>query len=387
MIDNRSGAIIIEGHVQGLSNVRALGEQGVPVYVMDVCHCLAQHSKYCKKYFRCPAFDSDDFIDFLLEVGKKEHLKDWVLLPSNDHIVENLSKNKERLHPYYKTIAPEPDILDKIVSKRHLLEVAESCGVPIPATCYPSSIEKVGDFRFPILIKGVKGLSFYKAIHAKAIQVDELRNFHAVMEGILQDVEADNVMIQELIPDDQAHSVVSFTCFAEQGEIMAYWMGKKLREHPLKYGTATMSQSVFVPEILVSAKPLIKSLCYTGVCEVEFMFDPRDGEYKLIEINPRTWLWVGLAKACGVNYALMVYNYLNGIQNDYPSGYHVGTKWINWMTDAAFGIKGILKGNYSVSGYFSLLSGKKVKAVWSWKDVAPGLAFPFMSFYIAKKRK
>ena len=48
------GAIVIEGHVQGLSNTRSLGELGIPVYVLDVSHCLAQYSKYCTKYFRCP---------------------------------------------------------------------------------------------------------------------------------------------------------------------------------------------------------------------------------------------------------------------------------------------------------------------------------------------
>lgn len=380
------GAIIIEGHVQGLSNVRSLGELGIPVFVMDVCHCLAQYSKYCKKFFTCPPFDSDEFIDFLLEIGKSENLEGWVLIPSNDYIVENLSKNINRLSPYYKTIAPEPEILDKIVSKKKLLELAELCGTPIPKTCYPQNVEQVDLLRFPILIRGVKGLSFYKSIHAKAIQIDELSGLKIVLDDVLKKVSNDNVMIQELIPDDKIHKVVSFTCFVEKGEVKTYWMGEKLREHPIKYGTATMSQSVFVPEILQFAKPLVKALNYTGVCEIEFMYEPRDGEYKLIEINPRTWLWVGLAKACGVNYALMIYNYLNGILNEYPSQYKDGIKWINWLTDAFFGLKGLVLGYYSVGEYLKLLKGKKIKAVWCWKDVKPGLVFPFMSFYIAKRR-
>ena len=31
-MDTKPGVIIIEGHVQGLSNVRALGEHGIPVW-------------------------------------------------------------------------------------------------------------------------------------------------------------------------------------------------------------------------------------------------------------------------------------------------------------------------------------------------------------------
>lgn len=387
MEEIKPGAIIIEGHVQGLSNVRSLGEQGVPVYVMDVCHCLAQHSKYCKKFFKCPAFDSVEFIDFLIEIGKKENLKGWTLVPSNDHIVENLSKNKNRLAPYFKTIAPDSEVLDNIVSKKNLIDVANRCGTPTPMTCYPSNIEKVRNFRFPVLIRGVKGLSFYKAVHAKAIQVDLLNDLEGLLNDILEKVPSDNVMIQELIPDDKEHKVVSFTCFAEKGDVKAYWMGVKLREHPIKYGTATMSQSVLIPEILCSAKTLVKSLNYTGVCEIEFMFDSRDNEYKLIEINPRTWLWVGLAKACGVNYAIMIYNFLNEIPNDYPTEYKVGYKWINWVTDTVYGMKGILKNNHSLKEHIISLQGHKINAIWSWKDVFPGIMFSFLFISIYIKRR
>ena len=163
-------------------------------------------------------------------------------------------------------------------------------------------------------------------------------------------------------------------------------MGQKLREHPIKYGTATMSQSVLLPEVLEEAKPLIKALNYTGVCEIEFMRDIRDGYYKLIEINPRTWLWVGLAKACGIDYAKMMYRYVNGIEQTYPTTYEVGVKWRNAITDWVFGMQAILKGYVTLCEYCSSFKGKIVKAIWSWRDIKPGLIFPFMTLYIAKKR-
>lgn len=381
------GAVIIEGHVQGLSNVRSLGEKGMPVYVMDVCNCLAQHSRYCKKFFKCPAFDSSDFIEFLIEVGKKEHLEGWALIPSNDHIVENLSKSKIRLDPYYKTIAPDEEVLDNVVNKKNLLSFAEKCGTPIPRTCYPESKDIVASFRFPVLLKGNYGLSFYKATHSKAIQVDSLDDLASSLETVVSKVGADNVMIQELLPFDPSNRVVSFTCFAVNGEIKTYWMGDKLREHPLKYGTATCSRSVNIPAVLSSARPLVKELGYTGVCEIEFMRDMRDGVYKLIEINPRTWLWVGLAKACGVDYAYMIYCYLNDLPITYPTSYVENLKWINSITDFYFSAKLIMRGDLSFRDYLKSLKGKKVNAVWSWNDIMPGLLFPFMLFYINKKRK
>ena len=385
----RNGAIVIEGHVQGLSNCRSLGELGVPVYILDVVHCLAQHSKYCTKHFVCPPFQSKEFIDFLVELAEKENLNGWFLVCSNDHIVENLSLNRGRLEKYYKFLVPEKEDLYNIINKKKLLEVASKCGTTIPKTCYYDTVNEATNFRFPLLVKGNLGLSFYKATHSKAIQVDDFCTLKELLSSLSasKSVDLDDVMIQELIPFDEKNKVVSFTCFAVNGEIKTYWMGQKLREHPIKYGTATCSQSVLICDIVAEATPLVKALNYTGTCEIEFMRDPRDGKWNLIEINPRTWLWVGLAKECGVDYAKIMYKYVNGIEQEYPYKYKVGIKWRNSITDFVFSMKGIFKGLFTLSDYFKSLKGEKMHAIWSWNDIKPGLIFPFMIFYIANKRR
>ncbi len=378
------GAIVIEGHVQGLSNTRALGELGIPVYVLDVVHCLAQHSKYCTRYFRCPPFHSEAFVPFLIDLAQKEHLQGWFLIGSNDHIVEQLSLHEEQLRPYYTMLVPDKTRLYDIINKARLLQVAVQCGTTIPATCYVDTIEQANDFRYPLLIKGCMGLSFYKATHCKAIQVDSPEELHRTLQTLPL---TQDVMIQELIPFDRRYPVVSFTCFAVKGEVKTYWMGQKLREHPIKYGTATMSESVDIPAVLNEARPLVQALEYTGICEIEFMFDPRDKQYKLIEINPRTWLWVGLAKACGIDYAKIAYRYAQGVEQTYPTQYTTGIKWRNSITDFVFGMQAILRGYISLHDYLRSMHGPIVHAVWSWHDPMPGVMFPLMSFYIAKKRR
>ena len=62
--ESQKGVVIIEGHVQGLSNTRALGWAGIPVAVVDTVDCIAKYSKYCRGFFQCPAFDSDELADF-----------------------------------------------------------------------------------------------------------------------------------------------------------------------------------------------------------------------------------------------------------------------------------------------------------------------------------
>ena len=92
----KPGAIIIEGHVQGLSNLRSLGSQNINVWVIDTSNCIAKYSKYCKKFIKCPSFDSDEFISCLIDLSNQYDLSSCLLLPSNDHIVKALSKNSKR---------------------------------------------------------------------------------------------------------------------------------------------------------------------------------------------------------------------------------------------------------------------------------------------------
>ena len=48
-------------------------------------------------------------------------------------------------------------------------------------------------------------------------------------------------------------------------------------------------------------------LGHTGLSQVEFKRDPRDGVLRLMEINPRLWQWHGLAAACGVDLPRIAY--------------------------------------------------------------------------------
>jgi carbamoylphosphate synthase large subunit len=52
---------------------------------------------------------------------------------------------------------------------------------------------------------------------------------------------------------------------------------------------------------------LLRALRFHGISQVEFKRDPRDGRYKLMEVNPRLWQWHGLATATGVDLTRIAY--------------------------------------------------------------------------------
>lgn len=389
MHNQKKGALIIEGHVQGLSNTRSLGEMGVPVYVVDKNNCIARYSKYCKKFFRCPDYKSDELADFLMELAEKENLSGWVLIPSNDHAVYTLSKHKQRLEQYYKIITPGLEVIDKIYDKVALLQMAQSLSLPIPRThCFESVEEKMPEgFSFPVITKGRHGLTFYKALGRKVFLAHDEAELRKQLQVIAARYELAGTFTQELIPDSGKNKTISFTAFCENGEVKTHWMGVKLREHPLRFGTATFARSIYVEACLQQSIPLLHKLGYTGVCEVEYLQDPRDGCYKLIEINPRTWLWVGLAKACGVDYAKMIYHHVNDLPYAYPRQYETDLYWINPITDSVFAFIAVLKVKLNVSTYFAtLVSRNKINALAYKGDMKPVLAY-FMNLFAFLKQR
>lgn len=385
---SKPGAIIIEGHVQGLSNTRSLGEAGIPVFVVDKNDCLAHYSKYCLKFFRCPDYLTGEFADFLIEIAKKNNITGWVLIPSNDHAVFTISKHRNKLEKYYKIITPALNIIENIYDKTRLFRIAENERIPCPLTYNIKKIEDSDQFRisFPVIIKGRFGLSYYKEFGKKAFFANDEASLKKYLKAIKKNFELENAIIQEFIPSDKTNRTISFTSFCKDGEIKTFWMGAKLREHPLRFGTATFAESVYVKECYLNSINLLRALNYTGVCEIEYLKDPRDGKYKLIEINARTWLWVGLAKECGIDYAKYIYEYLNDILIGFPAEYKLNTKWINYFTDTIFSIKAIVTGKLRISEYLKSLKGEKIAAVFQKDDIMPGIMFLALMPYIMVKR-
>lgn len=384
---DRSGVIIIEGHVQGLANTRALGEKGIPVLVVDTGNCIARYSKYCRKFYRCPQYDTPEFIQFLIEVAKRERINGWLLLPSNDHAVYNISKNEKLLKSRYNLITPGIDIVERIYNKKELIIAAMNCLVPVPLSWFhEASIEEIYDkVTYPCLIKGKNGLSFYRSTRRKAFQCNSKSELSSTVNEILQYMPLDSFFIQELIPFNK-NKTISFAAFALYGKILTYWAGIKLREHPIHFGTSTYSKSVDGTDLLPLASNLLSELNYTGICEIEFLKDPRDGKYKLIEVNARTWLWTDLARICGVDFVIYAYNYVNSIENKYETEYKTGKEWMHYLIDFPFSILGLIKGEYKIREIVLSYVRLPLPAVFKISDILPSISEILLIPHMLKHR-
>ena len=108
--------------------------------------------------------------------------------------------------------------------------------------------------------------------------------------------------VSEVIPggdDSRLWTLGSYRDAA--GRPLASFTGRKLRQWPPRFGTARAAESRWDPGLAARCHALLDALGFHGISQVEVKRDHRDGRDYLIEVNPRSWLWVGLATSCGVN--------------------------------------------------------------------------------------
>jgi predicted ATP-grasp superfamily ATP-dependent carboligase len=148
---------------------------------------------------------------------------------------------------------------------------------------------------------------------------------------------------------------------------------------------STFAELVNIPEIQRIAEQFLSLINYYGIAEVEFMQDPRDGNYKLIEVNPRVWGWHTIAIASGVDLPYLLYQDTIGEEMDIrlPINH---MKWVRLITDVPTVLSEIIKGRMKVGDYLKSMKGKKEFAVFALDDPLPFLAEIAMIPYLWLKR-
>lgn len=72
---------------------------------------------------------------------------------------------------------------------------------------------------------------------------------------------------------------------------------------------------------------LLNSLNWHGVAEVEFKWDEKNKEFKLIEINPKFWASVEAALRAGVNFGYYLCEMAKGKELEYSEEYNRNLKF------------------------------------------------------------
>jgi predicted ATP-grasp superfamily ATP-dependent carboligase len=119
---------------------------------------------------------------------------------------------------------------------------------------------------------------------------------------------------------------------------------------------------------------------FTGVAEVEYKWDARSAEYKLIEINARPWDQHRLGAACGADLIYLAYCEHAGLPLPRPQRSSPGSKWIAEDTFFTAALQMAWRRDSRLADLFRHARGKRLLAIWSIRDPLPLIAYVFMRF-------
>ena len=382
------GAVVVGGDFHGLGIMRSLGSRGIPICVVDDEYSIGRFSRYATHSVRAPNLRKEqEIVAFLLAMGHRLNLRGWVLFPTRDELVAAFSRHRDVLAEFFRVPTPEWECVKWAWNKWNTYTLAEKLGVPIPKTWCPRSLEDIDaiDASFPIGVKPAVKEDFFYATKAKAWRANNREELKSLFLKASAHVGSNEILVQEIIPGD-GNCQFSSCVFFKNGAAIANMEAQRWRQHPPEFGrAATFVESLELPVIVEPTLRFLRAINYYGLAEVEYKLDPRDGKYKLLDVNARTWGFHALGRAAGVDFSYLLFADQVGEAVE-PCHGRPGVGWIRMITDIPTSISDILSGRLDLSAYSASLKNFRVESVFSAEDVLPTLAEIALLPYLAVKR-
>lgn len=322
-------AVVLGLGINGLGIVRALGYRGVPViggYSRDEA---GRFSRFLTATFR---FDETDFPALLAKLVEiaAGHPGRPVLFVSSDELVRFIDENRAALERHYRFNVVPTGLLARIMDKYELYRLAVETGTPMPASFRGATVEELraalAGAKYPLIAKPQTRAATTFIGGEKNVTVGSLRYLDARF-GAAGPVIADFVF-QEIIPirDEDVYYCAGY--YGRDGDLLGLFSARKLRQHPPRVGVTSFAVSQPLPEVRELAARFLDRVGYTGLFDIEFVRDARDGRYYLIEINPRTHQANIHATDCGVNLPYLCYRDLTSGPAEVLPVQRSGVHWV-----------------------------------------------------------
>ncbi|RLC93735.1 MAG: hypothetical protein DRI39_04910 [Chloroflexi bacterium] len=287
---------------------------------------LALLSKYCWKREKVtsPVEDQDSYLREL-----KNLVNDYdvdVIIPIHENSLFPLSQAEVK-QQFKGVEIPIPDFqtLKKVADKGELMKLASALGIPCPRTYFIDDLTSL-----ETTAKRIKYPAIVKARLEKDIPPGPNRRYKRVNDpiecikwyAILHERQPFPI-IQEIV---EGYGCGFFGLFGREGELLASAGHRRIREQFPEGGPSTFCESYYHPKVFEYGLRLLTEVQWYGIAMVEFKLDRRDGEPKLMEVNPRFWGTTPVAIFSGVDFPYLLYRLAKKEQNMDEHAFQTGVK-------------------------------------------------------------
>jgi len=365
-----------------LAIARSAGRVGVPVYGLYAGRRAPEaRSRYWAGQFRHPGASAsdEDWLQTLDAIGAD--LDRAVLVTTDDAATVLVARLGDKLHQHFLFPQQSLELVRLLADKRQVYDLCKRLGIPVPDTAFPQSRTEVAEHarasRFPVVAKRIAAWEPTRRIGAATVAIlrspEQLLSAYDAMESPI----APNVLLQEFIPGDDSSQAMHNGYFDRNSGCLVSFTGRKLRQRGSHNGPATLGEPTNNPEVERLTLELARAAGYRGILDADFRYDTRDGQYKLLDANPRIGssfrMFVG---ANGIDVFRALYLDLN--DQPVPASMQRDGKWIAEPLDVVTAARQWRQGELRAKAWRESLRGVRE---WTW--FARDDLRPFVSMLVA----
>jgi predicted ATP-grasp superfamily ATP-dependent carboligase len=367
--------ILQSGHHGGLGIARSLGRLRVPVYSVDAHRWEpAFSSRYCCRRFilNTGKYPAEKSLAFLLEIGLKVGGRP-ILIPTTDSgaiwVAEHASVLRERFCFPQLNVS----LVRALSDKGRMQELARANGVPTAKGVVAQSKKDVEQFleiaALPVMVKATDADRLRQLTGGTKFLIHTPRDLFALYAKA-QGREEANLLIQEFIPGEDW---MFDGYFDGNSECLFGVAGKKIRRFPARTGVTSLGICLRNEKVEKTTTQFMKSIGYRGILDIGYRYDRRDGQYKVLDINPRVGCTFRLfTGADGMDVVRALYLDITG-QPVPPSAAAEGRKWIVEDFDLFSALHSRRTGSLKLRDWIDSFRGVQEAACFALDDPLPFL--------------
>ena len=279
----------------GVLLARNLERRGVRVYLVDSDPSMHGFRSIYGTTLRCPNPDSEPaaWLKFMLELGDRVGGRP-VLIAASDQFVSAFGAHEQELAGKFR-LAASASMQAALALKEGQVRLALQHGLPIPRTRYANSEADVDQFaaeaQFPCLLKPQQQRFWSNAPAGHPLSIAKVLTAGTAGELMSQYRLAaelsPEVVLQEIIEGPDQNKRVHVAVYRADGERVGCCTTKEFRSFPKLFGVPSVVEPIQDPEVDSVCDRFFRSAGYRGICEIELKWDDRDGQVRMMDINPR----------------------------------------------------------------------------------------------------
>ncbi|MEV0260987.1 ATP-grasp domain-containing protein [Streptomyces sp. NPDC050617] len=279
-------------HHGGVGAIRSLGRLGVPMFaVTEDRWTPAAASRYLSRGFVWPTTGTERperLVEGLLGIGRRIG-RPTLLIPTDEEAAVLIAEQADALRERFLFPRVEPELPRRLASKQGLHQLCVEHGVPSPAAAFPDSYEEIARFaaaaRFPVVAKNRE--AFERRRKPVVHGTTRISGPRELLQLAREWGPRPGVIIQEYLPREEAEDWIVHAYFDAESTALSMFTGVKVRSWPPHAGMTANAYVVDNPELAEMTAQFIKRIGFSGIVDLDWRYDRRDGLYKLLDFNPR----------------------------------------------------------------------------------------------------